>query len=209
MPIAVLLFGYGSLLYDPELPEAVVDRFPARVHGMTRRFNKPSRPRGIRRDQADWHGPLPDLDADAFVLGPHYLSLALGTAPGPHLDGEVLVYRPDARAALLRRMHAREGIADPTRPGPQDHYRCVEVTAEARGRTVRALSWVSNPGGAWHVEGLTLAQEAAVLRRATPAEPQPKVRGARYLFGVEAGLAGLGLHDPYVSRLADAVRRLG
>lgn len=206
MPL--LLFGYGSLLFAPERPEAIVDRFTARLDGLSRRFNKPSRPRGIPRGLADWHGPLPDLPDTAFALDDAYLSLALGTALGGHIDGEVLVYRDDAADDVMARMHRREGVRH-DRPAHLNHYRCRELEVRAGARTLRATSWVSNPGGDWHVEGLTLAQEAAVLRRATPGTPQAHAKGARYLFGVEAGLARRGLVDPYVTALAHAVRALG
>ena len=205
--MALMLFGYGSLLYEPERPDALVDRFVARLDGLSRRFNKPSRPRGILRTEASWHGPLPELPDEAFVLDDAYLSLALGTRPGGYIDGEVLVYRDAAAADVMARMHQREGVVlgrDPAR----DHYRCVEVEVRSGTQTTLATSWVSNPGGDWHVEGLTLAQEAAVLRRATPTTPRAHAKGARYLFGVERGLAARTLHDPYISALADAVREL-
>ena len=206
MPL--LLFGYGSLLYEPERPDAIIDRFTARLDGVSRRFNKPSQPRGIRRCDASWHGPLPDLPEDAFATDQHYLSLALGTRRGGSMDGEVLVYADQAADDVLARMHRREGVRHPAAPSPRDHYRCEELAVVASGRTVHATSWISNPGGDWHIEGLALHQEAAVLRRATPSVPESRAKGAEYLFGVEAGLASRGLADPYISALADAVRAL-
>ena len=205
MPL--LLFGYGSLLYDPERPDALVDRFVARLDGWSRRFNKPSRPRGILRRHADWHGPLPELPDEAFTLDEAYLSLALGTTPGGWIDGEVLVYRDDATADVMARMNRREGVV-PGRPPERDHYRCVEVEVQAGSRQVWATTWMSNPGGDWHVAGLTIAQEAAILRRATPRVPRAHAKGARYLFGVEDGLRERGVYDAYVSELAEAVRRI-
>ncbi len=201
------LFGYGSLLYEPERPDALLERLPARLPGVARRFNKPSSPRGCDVSEADWHGPLTHGDGARFRRGERYLSLALGTVPGSGIDGQVLVYRDDVADDLLARMNRREGVVV-GRPQHQDHYRRVEVDVVVGRRTMRATTWVSNPGGDWHVEGLTLAREAAILRRATPKIPAASVRGARYLLGVERALAMLGVPDPYVSELADAVREL-
>lgn len=198
----ILLFGYGSLMYEPERSDALIERVPARLPGWRRAFNKRSVVRGCPRALAR-HGPL-----DGFLEDDTQVSLVLGLEPGDGLDGMVLRYPAAIADDLLARMHAREGWA-PDRPERENSYVPRHLTVQTRSGPVRALAWVTNPASRRYV-ALALEQQARVLRHATPVRsPDGRARGADYLRGVGRALDAVGVRDPYVDDLIAAVEALG
>ena len=93
---ALYVFGYGSLPFSPELPEAVLEVLPARLSGHRRSFNKISRRSQCRVEEsfAAFGDPL-----GRFRRGAWYRSLVLGTEPsaGAGIDGFLLAYPQEVR----------------------------------------------------------------------------------------------------------------
>ncbi|MEZ4235493.1 MAG: gamma-glutamylcyclotransferase [Myxococcota bacterium] len=185
----MFVFAYGSLMYEPERPDALRSVRPARLPGLVRRFNKRSRARGCAR-----HLAAEPRDVEGFVDGAHRVSLALGTVPGAGLDGLLLAYAPDAADDVLARLAAREG------PG----YRRSEVVVEVDGAACAAVTWLTDPDSGLVVE-LDLAAQARVLAAATPRQRGERALGADYLHGVQRALGAHGLRDPYVDALVGLV----
>ena len=194
------LFGYGSLLFAPELPDALVDRRIGVVHGLARRFNKRSDARGCATGDA-MH---PATAVAGFERDGWRWSLALGTAaePGAVMIGALLIYRDDVAAELQARMDRREqyNAAHPEACG----YLRVRVEVEVDGGRSDAWTYVSNPGGRYHVGDLSMQQTAQVLAHGTPVDPS-RMSGLRYLDGVRRSLVALGAApDAYLEALAAA-----
>ncbi len=187
----MIVFAYGSLMYEPELPDAVLERFPARLSGHHRRFSKRARSRGCPADVAPAVPAVP-----GFVEHGFRFSLVLGTEPGGQIDGLALRYDPAHADAALARIERREGAA---------YLRTALPIRAADGRIVEAWVWLSNPDSALLVD-LDVAQQAAVLRAATPTrDVDGRARGAGYLRGVARVLDQLGTPDPRIDALIDAV----
>lgn len=187
------VFGYGSLMYEPELPEALIERRPARLEGVHRWFCKRSRSRGCPARFAPARAPVPGFVDDA---GDRW-SLALGTQEGGHMDGLALVYPASVQATLLKRLHQREG------PG----YLGRAVTVFVDGAPLEAAAWLSDPHHESVVD-LPMADQATVLLAATPTEDvDGRARGARYLLDLLELLADMGVWDPRMEALGELVRR--
>lgn len=184
----IRVFGYGSLMYEPELADRVVERRVGTLRGWRRRFNKRSISRGCPADRA--RGP--GLDGWLWE-GDLRLSLVLGTEPDPDsaIVGEVLGYPIELAPALLARLRAREG------PG----YRKEIVTVETDQGPLQAWTWLTDPDSELIVS-LDPDTKARVLRTATPtASPDGRARGAEYLRHTVRHLAALGVSDPYLDDL--------
>lgn len=189
----MIVFAYGSLMYEPELSHAVLERRPARLEGHSRRFNKRARSRGCPLHVAP---PVPAVPG--FVDGALRLSLVLGTTRGGHMDGMVLRYDPAHATEALARIERREGAA---------YLRTEVEVLSADGEALLAQVWLSNPRSPLLVD-LDLTEQAEVLRAATPIrDVDGRARGAAYLFGVQRALARLQTPDPGIDALVDAVRR--
>ncbi len=213
-PGALYIFGYGSLPFSPELPEAVLEVVPARLLGHRRSFNKISSRSQCRAGEsfAAFGDPL-----GRFRRGSWYRSLVLGTEPsaGEGIDGFLLAYPQEVREALLAVTDRREGF-DVHRPALDNGYLRVEQQARLLdgGRTRTCLVYLSNPDPAcaYHApDELSLAQRAQVLVNATPRAPAGPAerRGLYYLERVRAVLREqAGLRDPQLEALAEAIRAL-
>ena len=181
----VRVFAYGSLIGQPELPDALLRTTPATLPGWRRSFNKRSRNRGTPVAEA-FAGPT----AAGFERDGHRDSLALGTEAGGAMVGAVLHYPSEVRDELLARLDRREGFF-PSRPLASGYVRRrVEVRVE--GLPLSALTYLSNPdpNGAFRVPSTwDAAARARVLIAASPREPRdPEWRGLHYLEGVRASL---------------------
>lgn len=189
------VFGYGSLMYEPELPEAVEARRTGWLGGWRRRFNKRSITRGCLDPDALVPEGLPDWTDEELRL-----SLVLGTEPAPtsRLYGLTLGYSDSTAERLLARLSAREG------PG----YTHQEVMVHSEDGDLQAWTFLSDPRSDLIVD-LSMDDVAEVLLAATPRVAGPRAQGAEYLLGVERFLARLGHPDPYITGLANRIRRLG
>ncbi|HHO53914.1 MAG TPA: hypothetical protein ENK18_24335 [Deltaproteobacteria bacterium] len=188
----MIVFAYGSLMYEPELPSAILERRPARLVGHSRRFNKRSRSRGC-----PLHNAPPGPGVPGFVDGDLRLSLVLGTVPGGHMDGLMLRYDPAHAPKALAQIERREGAA----------YLRTEVEIHVSdGTSSGALAWLTNPRSPLLVE-LEPMDQAAILRAATPIQDvDGRARGAHYLLGVQRALAKLQTPDPGIDALVEELR---
>jgi cation transport regulator ChaC len=193
------VFGYGSLIYEPAFPEAIVEVREATLHGYRRRLNQASPGRGIPESLAT--GPaLP-----GWRQGDTRLSLAFGTEPDPHsaIEGVVVRYPaelwPDVRAALQR----REGCG-PEWPVDAWHYEeaAVPVVIDGLHAPHPALTFLSLPDGA-QTRSLTDAEVVAVLRHATPHTVGAKRKGMHYVEGLGPERIA---RDRWLQGIIDALR---
>ena len=209
------IFGYGSLIPEPERPGAVEDRQWGRLRDYRRCFNKRSVVRGCpRRDAYDVFGDAPG----GFRQPGWVCSLAVGTEPSPgrSIVGAVLTYACVDEAEVLAVTDAREGYcaqADAARMG----YVRARVSLErlgGSGEPIGAWTYLSNPGGDYHApDSLDLQTRARILvdatpRPDTPSASDPKARGLDYLEQIRAGLWRQGVVDPELEALAHAAREL-
>lgn len=192
------VFAYGSLIFSPEHPELLVSGTIAVLDGHRRAFNKRSGPRACRRMERGY----PELEArvpEAF-REPH--SLALGTEPGGHMAGVLQAYPIHAQPRVLASLDAREGVWRDRAPDTWS-YLPTRVRVSCRdGRTVEALTYLSNPSGSWHAGGLDAVNIARILLHATPTTRGPRALGAEYLLETVAALRALGIADPHLEDLA-------
>jgi hypothetical protein len=207
------LFAYGSLLYDPELPEELVCMTPARLVGWERSFNKRSVRRGCERDESF---AAFGTDEEFFRRG-RYHSLVLGTveSAGGWIDGALLSYPAAAGLEVLRRMDRREGFDD-GRPPIENDYNRLRVTVTTLDPDKDCIAaWVyhanSDPSAPFAVDpGMSLAERAATLINATPRamSTESDSRGLGYLEQVRMWLWLNGIVDPAAERLVAAVYNL-
>lgn len=132
------VFGYGSLIWNPEFPvaEAVV----ARVHGWHRSFCM----RSIHHRGSE--------AAPGLVL-------ALDRAEGAHCDGLAFRVAPGAEEATLHLLRDRELISSA--------YLETTLTAHrAGGAPVAALAYVIDPGHVQYCGGLPLEDQAQIIAHA-------------------------------------------
>ncbi len=194
------IFGYGSLLFEPELPEALLDMTPATLPGMRRSFNKISTGRGALASQC------PAAEVPDFVRGPRRLSLVLGTESGPELKGFVLRYPESIADRVLELVNAREGFVA-GRDQTLNDYLPTEVSVVLpNGQQIPATVWKTNPNCRAYVGDLPVDEVVAILRAATPGRPGNKAQGTAYLEGVRGALAKAGHRDDYLDRLSLAIK---
>jgi len=197
------VFAYGSLLYEPQHPEAVVRRQEAVLQGAVRAFDKISVPRGCAATHALHPAP------EGFAVQGWHRSLALGLQTG--VDGVVhgAVYTYDERAwpEVLAALERREGH-DPDREDALNGYRRALRTLHTPTGPVTAWVYVSNPDSVWSGVYLPHAARAEVLAAATPRVADPYARGADYLVRTVHTLARADVHDPQLDALVQAVRRI-
>lgn len=197
------VFAFGSLMFDPELPDRVRAVRPARLVGHQRAFNKASVPRACRAHEVAWatlHVP------GGFVRDGRPVSLALGTRPGGEMRGRVLRYDRADAPAVLAALDRREGVfAD--RPASSQSYLPAQLPVETPDGTVEARVYLSNPGGDWHADDLDLRQTIAVLLRATPRRRPPRAKGVWYLLETWETLQQAGIVDAHIEALVDTLRR--
>lgn len=202
-----LIFGYGSLIFDPELAESVLSVRPARLTGHVRTFNKISTSRACC--SAESFDAFATSDPRLRRDGLH-VSLVLGTAVGHgHIDGAVIEYPETVRDEALTRTDRREGyVAD--RPSHMNAYLRVSHHVALGGEQLKTYVYVSNSAAAEKYlidPGVPLADRARVLINATPATPSGpgESRGLYYLERTRRGLRDFGVVDPVLEALAAAV----
>ena len=136
--MALWVFGYGSLIWNPEFP--VAERVIARATGWHRSFCM----RSIHhRGTVDDPGLVLALDAD----------------PAAVCDGVAFRVEPGAEEATLQALRARELISSAYLE------RWVTVTA-ADGRALEALVFVIDPDHDQYCGGLPLEEQAQIIARA-------------------------------------------
>lgn len=135
MPDAMWVFGYGSLIWNPEFP--VAERQIARL--------------------ADWHRSfcMRSIHHRGSVSAPG-LVLALDHAPGACCDGVAFRVQPGAEAETLAQLRERELISSA--------YLEREVPLRlADGRDLTALAYVIDPEHDQYCGGLPLVEQARII----------------------------------------------
>lgn len=192
--MALHVFGYGSLLYQP--PARLAARQPATVSGLVRAFNKRSHPRGCLHEAA-----LMPEGLEGWSTPTRRASLALGTREleGGEILGQVLTWREEDAAEVLAELDRREGV----RGLPDDGYRRVRMVVGG------LETWVyCTAEGPWFEGGLGVEETARVLVHATPVVPGDRALGADYLAGAVGVVRWMGGEDAVLEALAGAVRGL-
>lgn len=215
MPTSTYVFGYGSLVYTPELPDAVVALRPATARGMRRSLNKRSGTRFC--PAADSYAAFDDELGLRRADGA-YGSLVLGTveSPGHQLHAMVVGYPASAESEVLARMDPREGIIA-GRPEWMNGYvrEKIAVQLQDSGETVHAWVYLTNPDPRcpWRLSGdVSTEQKARALINATPREPLGGFgrdsRGFLYVEGTRTVLHAAQIFDPELESIAHEIRRL-
>jgi cation transport regulator ChaC len=215
MSDTLYLFGYGSLVFSPEFPDAVRGARPAVLPGYRRAFNKRSKDRGCPLDAG--FRAFPELEP-GFLRGDRVHTLVLGTRrtdPDDALTGLLLAYPTALRDRLLARLDRREGYY-PERAAARSGYLRREVAVRTLdGGAVRAITYLSNP--APHdfsvSDSLSVTDRAKVLINATPKDGRNDSTGGRasglmYLEGVRRELRRLDIVDRDLEVLAAAALAL-
>ena len=132
------VFGYGSLIWNPEFP--VAEQVIARATGWHRSFCM----RSIHHRGT--------LDAPGLVL-------ALDADPSAHCDGVAFRVAPGAEAETLQALCARELISS----AYLERWLGIDL---ADGRGVQALVFVIDPDHEQYCGGLALEEQAQIIARA-------------------------------------------
>lgn len=138
MPEVLWVFGYGSLIWNPEFPvaEACIARLPG------------------------WHRSfcMRSIHHRGSVAAPG-LVLALDRGDGAHCDGVAFRVEPGAEAATIAALRTRELISSAYLEA------WLEVDL-ADGRQVRALAFVIDPDHVQYCGGLPLEEQAQIIAQA-------------------------------------------
>ena len=138
MPAPLWVFGYGSLIWNPEFP--VAERQIARLHGWHRSFCMHSiHHRGTEA-------------APGLVL-------ALDQAAGAVCDGVAFRVQPGAEEATIAALRERELISS----AYLERHLPVDL---ADGATVTALAFVIDPDHVQYCGGMALEDQAQIIARA-------------------------------------------
>ena len=135
MPDAMWVFGYGSLIWNPEFP--VAERQIARL--------------------TDWHRSfcMRSIHHRGSVEAPG-LVLALDHAPGARCDGVAFRVQPGAEAETLAQLRERELISSA--------YLERELSLRlADRRDLAALAYVIDPDHDQYCGGLPLPEQARII----------------------------------------------
>lgn len=132
------VFGYGSLIWNPEFP--VAERRIARAPGWHRSFCMRS------------------IHHRGSVQAPG-LVLALDRAPGAHCDGVAFRVEPGAEDGTLALLRARELISSA--------YLEVTLSLATAQGAIEALAFVIDPDHAQYCGGLPLEEQAGIIATAT------------------------------------------
>lgn len=203
------VFCYGSLMRAPELPDAIVGGFLARLDGFVRSFNKRSAPRGAWAHEGFGDHPAASRAlrrADGFCE-----SLALGTERrgGGAIVGWVHRYPASVRAELLALLDAREGVVADADPRDNGYRRELVTVVADEGDRVDAVAYLSNdvPGNRLLLDPATTADaRARILIAATPREAGARPRGLDYAADTASALAARGVRDAAVDAVLAAAR---
>ncbi len=138
MDAALWVFGYGSLIWQPDFP--VAERHVARLHGWHRSFCMRS------------------IHHRGTVADPG-LVLALDRASGAHCDGVAFRVQAGAEAATLTTLRERELISS----AYMEEWLAVTLTD---GREITALCYVIDPAHDQYCGGLALDEQARIIAMA-------------------------------------------
>jgi cation transport regulator ChaC len=207
------IFGYGSLLFSPELPEVICERQPARLPGYRRAFNKRSISRSCAREES--FDAFPATSRGAFASDGYYRSLVLGTVADAQatIEGGLISYPLAAREQVIAAMDRREGYYPADLPA--SGYLRSEVEVALRdGQRRRAITYLTNQAarhGLLLPSETPLVERARILINATPRrsssdDRRQESRGLYYLEGVREQLREIGIIDPELEALAAAIR---
>jgi cation transport regulator ChaC len=186
----VAVFAYGSLLLEPELPQALVRATPVALDGVRRALCIRSRARGCTIQESGWpEVPVPG----PFRRGSQCYSLVFGTLPAQDwLHGVLLEYDADPDV-LMPRLQRRVG-----------HARVATNVTVRRGRNrFAATAWLSDRSHSAVIERMALSVGTRILLHATPNRPG---RGLHYVTGVRAALGRHHITDPGIERVISEVR---
>jgi cation transport regulator ChaC len=208
------LFGYGSLLFKPELPTELIEARPARLLGHRRAFSVRSNNRFCAR--AESFDAFPEASPPTFSDELTYRSLVLGTMPcaACSIEGKVLLYPEEVAEELWRLTDAREGYDQADLPGSCYLRREIEVELLDGGGRLACQTYLAHQQaeGGWVLAAeMRLGQRARILINATPRVPRSddcavESRGVYYLEGVREQLLGVGIVDKELEALAAAIR---
>lgn len=180
MPDALWVFGYGSLIWNPEFE--VAETRIARLSGWHRSFCM----RSIHH-----RGTVSDPG----------LVLALDEAPGAHCDGVAFRVAPGAEHTTLMALRERELISS----AYLERRLSVELVADPPRRTlIDALAFVIDAQHVQYCGGLGLEEQAQIIAAAHGG------RGSNrdYLLATADHLAALGIADADLTWLSTRVRSL-
>lgn len=136
--IAMWVFGYGSLIWNPEFP--VAERQIARLEGWHRSFCMHSiHHRGTETDPG--------------------LVLALDASDGASCEGVAFRVTPGAEAETLAALRERELISSA-------YIETRQSVLLRDGRWVEAVAFVIDTGHVQYARGLTLEDQARIIARA-------------------------------------------
>ena len=132
------VFGYGSLIWNPDFP--VAERRIARANGWHRSFCMHSiHHRGTEADPG--------------------LVLALDRAEGAHCDGVAFAVAPGAEDETLAALRARELISSA--------YLETMIALRTAGGEVQALAYVIDPDHVQYCGGMSLEEQAGIIAHAS------------------------------------------
>ena len=209
--MSIHIFGYGSLIATPELPQHVLSKKRADAPGYARTFNKRSPARGCPRNDAfDAFGDLlPGFQTTDWIS-----SLALGTriAAEEHLSGVLLSYADTVADEVLRATDHREGF-DPCQNAATLGYlrRRIPLSTPLEGPV---WTYLSNPSGPYHLpESTPLLTRVKLLINATPRPDsttgrEGRARGLLYVEQVRTVLWDYRVIDPYLESLVVFAQQL-
>jgi len=139
IPQPLWVFGYGSLIWNPDFP--VAESQIARATGWHRSFCMRS------------------IHHRGSVAAPG-LVLALDHAPGAVCDGVAFRVTPGAEAATLQTLRERELISSA-------YLETTLPLKLANGQEIKALAYVIDPGHDQYCGNLPLAEQAQIIAQAT------------------------------------------
>lgn len=139
MPESLWVFGYGSLIWNPDFP--VAERQIARA--------------------TDWHRSfcMRSIHHRGSVEAPG-LVLALDHAPGVICDGVALRVTPGAEAETLQTLRDRELISSA-------YLEATLPLTLTDGRKINALAYVIDPDHNQYCGNIPLAEQAQIIAHAT------------------------------------------
>ena len=183
-------------------PDALCAEELVTLVGYERAFHKVSWVRGCHPGDALLqvsHVP------ESFKAPERNLSLVLGLRPHARSNvvGYLQTYPSELATEVLQKLDAREGF-DPNRPTQELAYlRRSCVVKDEDGRSIKALTYFTNPMCNKVLDTLTMEEQAAILAAATAAPLKGhKSRGLFYLEGVRCALRAHGRRDQNLEALA-------
>lgn len=177
-PQPLWVFGYGSLIWQPDFP--VAEMRLARAAGWSRSF-------------CMW-----SIHHRGTVEHPG-LVLAMDRAEGRFCDGVVLRAAPGSEAETLAMLRERELVSS----AYLETWLDLELR-DAPGTRITALAYVMDRSHVQYTGELSFDEQAAIIARAVGGRGPNR----DYLYATSTKLAELGIEDADLTRLAGQVRNL-